>query len=182
MSTVEKLSIISQDDYLAGELCSEVRHEYVAGQIFAMVGGAWAHNVITGNVFTALHNHLRGKPCRVFMSDMKVKSEKANAYYYPDVVVSCETPSKHATFLEEPVLIIEVLSASTESIDRREKRFAYQAIRSLQEYVLIHQNKRKVEIYRSETESSWQLETYEYDEKVFFKVADLDVPMELIYA
>jgi Uma2 family endonuclease len=181
VSIVEKFSSITPAEYLSGELLSEIRHEYVAGQVFAMVGATRAHNVIAGNIFSVLHGRLRGKPCQVFMSDMKVRSDPADAYYYPDVVVSCEQSPAQSTFLREPLLIVEVLSAGTETIDRREKRLAYQALPSLQEYLLVAQERPQVEVFRRETEGVWLLETYGADESVLFRSIELELQMGLIY-
>jgi Uma2 family endonuclease len=181
MSTIEKFSPITPAEYLSGELLSEVRHEYVAGQVFAMVGATRAHNVIALNIATFLHGGLRGKPCQAFIADMKVRSDAVDAYYYPDVAVSCETARAQSTFLREPLLIVEVLSASTETIDRREKRLAYQAIPSLQEYLLVAQEAPRVEVFRREQEGGWLLETYGAGETVQFRSIELELPMELIY-
>src|SRR5690554_765826 len=84
-----KHRILSEEDYLRMELDSPVRHEYVAGEVFAMTGTTLRHNVIAGNLFVALRAHLRATPCRVFMADIRVRVEKANAHYYPDILVSC---------------------------------------------------------------------------------------------
>jgi Uma2 family endonuclease len=113
----EKLKI-SIDDYLEGELVSDIKYEYVNGEVFAMAGAKRAHNLIAGNIFATLHVHLRGMPCQVFNSNMKVGilNSTEDIFYYPDVHVSCE---KHCDdhYNTEPKLIVEVLSDSTERKD-----------------------------------------------------------------
>jgi Uma2 family endonuclease len=110
-------------DYLAFEESSAVRHEFVAGEIHAMGGASRAHNRLSLNLATAFQAKLRGGPCEVFMNDFKVRLEVAREefFYYPDVVVSCHPRDIEKYFLRSPTLVVEVLSPSTETIDRREK-------------------------------------------------------------
>jgi Uma2 family endonuclease len=132
---------ISEEEYLHLEAQSPVRHEYVKGETFAMTGGTLRHNVIAGNLFAPLRAHLRNTPCRAFMTDVRVRVAKANAYYYPDVVVSCARDAQpvnlNSAEVEDAVLLIEVLSEGTEATDRREKLLAYRTLASLSEYALI---------------------------------------------
>src|SRR2546423_8717771 len=92
METAKKLGMVTVGDYLSGELRSEVRHEYVGGSVYAMAGASEEHNAIAGNLFAALHAHLRGKPCRVFFVDMKVRLliTHTDIFYYPDLMVACD--------------------------------------------------------------------------------------------
>jgi Uma2 family endonuclease len=175
------ISTIGIEAYLAGEEAGKVRHEYVSGQLFAMVGASRAHNVITLNIAACLHAQLRGTPCRVFMADMKVRAKNADAFYYPDVVVSCEPPNDKALYLESPKLIVEVLSPATESIDRREKRLAYQHLQSLEEYVMTAQDTRRVEVYRPSLAGIWEVDTYESTETAMLRSLNLRLPLDLIY-
>jgi len=151
------LSRLSEQDYLRVELSSEMRHEYVDGEVYAMAGAGEAHNLIAGNVFAKLREFMRGGPCRVFISDMKLHVKTWKAYYYPDVMVTCDPADSQSHFKEQPVLVVEVLSPSTESTDRREKMLAYRTLSSLREYVLIAADKRQVEIYRRDERDEWQL-------------------------
>jgi len=98
------------------EAISPIKHEYVAGRMYAMTGTSDVHNVIAGNIYMLLRNHLKGTPCQVFMADVKVKLAEADAFYYPDVMVSCETPP-HPYYRQTPNLIVEVLSPSTAQHD-----------------------------------------------------------------
>lgn len=175
MALVEKLHPITIKEYLEGEKTSDVRHEYVAGAVYAMVGASGLHNLLTLAIAASLRQHLRGSPCHVFMSDMKVRVE--DAFYYPDVVVVCGTIDVGASYQTVPTLVVEVLSESTEARDRLEKRLAYQSLESLKEYVLVTQDKMRVEIYRR-VEDGWQLETYSYGDRVRFASIKHEVAIE----
>jgi len=148
---------LTADDYLAGELGSDIRHEYVDGEVYAMAGAGEPHNLIAGNVFAKLRSLVRGGPCRVFISDMKLHVADWDAFYYPDVMVVCDARDTHTHYKEFPSLVVEVLSPSTESIDRREKMLAYRTLPSLREYLLIAQDKRQVELYRRADNGAWYL-------------------------
>ena len=142
--------LISVEDYLVGEVISEVRHEYVGGEVYAMAGASNVHNIIAGNVFAALHYHLDGSPCVPYVSDMRVRVKAANEelFYYPDVMVACD-PTDHAKlWRDRPILIVEVSSPETTRIDAREKNWAYQTIPSLEIYVMISQTACAVTVYR----------------------------------
>ncbi len=141
---------LSVEDYIEGELHSEVKHEYLGGEVYAMAGASDAHNLIVGNLFAALHRHLRGGPCRVFMSDMKVRIQnmRDDYFYYPDVMVACRAEDKARYWREQPKLLVEVLSESTERVDTREKLFAYQTIADLEEYVVLAQDRREATVFR----------------------------------
>lgn len=147
---------MSVAEYLAFEESSAVRHEFVAGEIHAMGGSSRAHNKISGNVFAHLHTGLRGGPCEVFMNDFKVRLEVAREefFYYPDVVVSCHPQDIGKYFLSSPTLVVEVLSPSTETIDRRERHTHYRQAPTLEEYVLVAQDRRAVTVFRRAT--GWQ--------------------------
>jgi Uma2 family endonuclease len=177
---------LSEADYLAGEGASAIRHEYVAGEVFAMAGGSKAHNTISGNVFSLLRAALRGSGCQTFIADMRVRIATQSSYYYPDVVVTCapgdlaaDSPKDH---IASPGLIVEVLSPTTEAIDRREKMLAYRQIESLREYVLVDQEQRWVEVYRR-TESGWVADMYSPEDTVALNPsgAALDFHMAELY-
>ena len=133
---------LSVEDYLRYEEGSEIRHEYVSGVRYAMSGVSEPHHLITGNLFAALHTHLRGGPCRTYMSDFKLRLQidQDDLFYYPDVMVACEREGVEKYYLRYPQLIVEVLSPSTASIDRREKRMHYARIRTVEEYVIASQD------------------------------------------
>ncbi len=182
MTEHARLYPTSVEEYLQGELVSEVRHEYVAGQVFAMVGGTRGHNLVALNIAAFLHAHLKGGPCFAYMSDMKVRIEAADAFYYPDVVVSCESLAMSDVFLREPVLIFEVLSPSTETTDRREKCLNYQKLPSLQEYVLVSPEEVRVEVYRRRGEAL-ELDIYgEEDTAIGLRSVKANLPLAEVYA
>ena len=178
------LTQLSEHDYLEGELGSPTRHEFVAGEVFAMAGGSKAHNLISLNVALLLRNALRGSGCQTFIADMRVHIAALSSYYYPDVVVTCasadlgdDAPKNH---IESPDLIVEVLSPATEAIDRREKMLAYRHLGSLSEYVLIDQERRWVEVYRR-TESGWVADLYSPDDEITLATGKLSCSMDELY-
>ncbi len=157
-STATQLGI-SVEDYLEGELRSEVKHEYVNGEVYAMVGVTVFHNVIAVNCLVWLHPRLQS-PCVALIGEVKarVQTETEDHFYYPDVMVACDEGDLDSYYRSQPCLIIEVLSDSTERRDRADKFFAYRKLPSLREYVLIAQDSYRVEVYRRNTQ--WDLEIY----------------------
>jgi Uma2 family endonuclease len=152
---------IVSEDYLKEEADSPVKHEYRQGQIHAMAGASNSHVLITVNLTTMLRNHVRGSGCRVYASDTKAHIESINAYYYPDVMVSCDQRDRSFdNFLRYPCLIVEVLSTTTEAFDRGDKFADYRCLESLQEYVLISQTRMNAECFRRNTEGQWVLYPY----------------------
>lgn len=129
---------MSPEDYLTGEETSRVKNDYVAGEVFAIPGAGEAHVTVAGNLFILLRNHVRGGPCRVYISDMKVRVEKADAYYSPDVFITCDpADGRENLFKCNPTLVVEVLSEFTAAFDQGAKFAHYRQLESLQEYVLI---------------------------------------------
>lgn len=136
------------EQYLELEQASQERHEYLDGRIHAMTGGTPAHALIAGNVIASLHAALRGRPCRVFTSDLKIRVEATGLHTYPDVSAICGDPrlgGAHGELLLNPSVLVEVLSPSTERYDRGEKFVHYRQIPSLREYVLVWQDWMHVE-------------------------------------
>jgi len=174
MSQTANKSSIDVEDYLAGELVSEVRHEYVNGEVFAMVGTSVGHNLIALNLASTLTQHLRGGQCRALMSDVKVRirTHRDDRFYYPDLAVTCSNLKPSDYYTESPVLICEVLSDSTERQDRADKFYAYRKLASLQEYVLVAQDLMRVEVYRRNT--GWELEVYGAEDRVRLESVGLE--------
>ncbi|MGH8501210.1 MAG: Uma2 family endonuclease [Gammaproteobacteria bacterium] len=179
MASVRRIDWLSVEDYLVAEEVAEVRHEYVAGAVYAMVGATARHNRIAVRLASRLESHLAGSPCQTFISDMKVCA--ADAFYYPDVIVTCQPVAPEAVYLTEPVLIAEVLSESTEGRDRLEKWAAYRALPSLREYVLIAQDRPAVEVYRR-NEEGWDQISLDSGETMELVSLDLEVPLDELYA
>src|SRR2546423_15198774 len=125
---------ISVEDDLAGEEASEIKHEYLAGVVYAMVGTSKEHNRIAQNIAFAARPRLKGNPGELFISDVKVRVAALgdDVFYYPDVMVGCDPRDTHRLYLCYPRILVEVSSKSTERLDRREKRWAYQTIETLE--------------------------------------------------
>ena len=186
MTALAADTFIPVEDYLSGEQLSEVRHEYIGGEVHAMAGASKSHNDIAGSIYSALRAHLKGKPCRAYMADVKVRLEVLgdDIFYYPDVLVACDPRDKHPLFMCFPIVIVEVLSDvlsdSTERIDRREKFWSYTRIETLEEYVLVAQEKREVTIFRRA--NGWQAEVLR-DETEVLRLTSLEFtqPLQDIY-
>lgn len=182
MQTAAKHDFVSVEDYLIAEAASEVRHEYLGGLVYAMAGETRDHNQIVGNVYFALRQHLKGKPCQLYMSDIRVNFDLRNDeyYYYPDLVVTCDRRDSHQRFVRHPKLIIEVLSESTERVDKREKFFAYTSIKSLEEYVLVSQEAREVTVFRRADD--WKAVPYSGAKtKLVLKSLKVTLPLSAVY-
>jgi Uma2 family endonuclease len=171
---------ISIEQYLEAELTAPVKHEYVAGHIYAMVGTSKAHNRIAINLTAALNTHLRGGPCQVFIADIKVYVKNAAAFYYPDVVVTCDRGDSDPYVVTKPLLIVEVLSPSTERIDRAEKLRNYRQLDSLEEYVLITPETKEAEVHRR-VEGLWKVEAYAGEGNIQLASVGLILAMEEVF-
>jgi Uma2 family endonuclease len=184
MDTIE-YEPISEEEYQRLEAQSPVRHEYVNGEVFAMTGGTLRHNVIAANLLVALRNRLRSTSCQAFINDVRLRVEQAHAYYYPDLLVTCsrsgEQLDMNAMQVDDAVLVIEVLSTSTEATDRREKLIAYRTLGNLCEYVLISQDEPRVEIHRRRGDIGWERIEHSGLETVHLASIDLDIAMRDIY-
>ena len=146
-AAAEKLRM-SEADYLDWESRAKEKHEYVAGEIFAMAGASERHNRIAGNVFFHLRQATRGHSCRAFMADMKLRIADHRSYYYPDVMLVCDDSDNHPIYKTAPCFIAEVLSPGTQRYDRGDMRLAFFRLPSLSEYILIAQDRMRVEIFR----------------------------------
>lgn len=159
---LQQTTHITPEEYLAGEPLADFKSEYVDGEIEAMAGASDQHVTITGNSFALLKAHLRGSGCRIYASDMKVRVEADNAYYYPDVLVSCDEKDQQPEqdyAKRQPKLIIEVLSPSTADKDRGSKFASYRKLSSLEEYLLIDQADYYMELFRRQNGDEWVLMT-----------------------
>ena len=170
------------EDYLAWEELQEEKHEYVNAEVFAMGGARREHVVVAGNIFAALKQHLRGTPCQVYISDMKLSVEQVDAFYYPDVMVSCDKNDQKADqFLSNPSLIVEVLSDSTEAYDRGIKFAAYRQLSSLKEYVLVDINTLTVECFRRTEDNNWLLHVTTEQDTCRFDSLELSIAMTDVF-
>ncbi|MEO6393058.1 MAG: Uma2 family endonuclease [Pyrinomonadaceae bacterium] len=154
---------ISAEEYLRVEREADFKSEYVDGRIYAMSGGSPAHQTIAFNLTGELYSQLRDAPCRGFTSDAKVRTPTDNLYTYPDLTVVCGEPvyaDAKGDVLDNPVLIVEILSPTTEAFDRGRKFARYQEIVTLTDYVLIAQNEPRVEHFVRQPDGSWNLRPY----------------------
>ncbi|MEM9264762.1 MAG: Uma2 family endonuclease [Cyanobacteria bacterium P01_F01_bin.13] len=159
---------LSVDEYLRLEAESPIKHEYIDGKVYAMAGATDSHVTIAGNLFAALRAHIRGTGCRLYISDMKARVEARNRFFYPDVMVTCDPRDQETdTYKRFPKLVVEVLSKSTEAFDRGDKFAAYQALESLQEYVLINTHCQRLEIFRRNEAGQWVLQFYTLEDETF---------------
>lgn len=181
MPDLAETPLLSVADYLAGEAASPVKHEYVAGEVFAMAGASEAHVTVAGNVFALLRAHVRGSPCRVYIADMKLRVERAEAFFYPDVFATCASAdTTRPTFKQDATLVIEVLSESTEAYDRGAKFAAYRQLPTLEEYVLIDARTRAVELFRRHPEG-WILQSVPEDGQLELRSLDFRCGLDAIY-
>lgn len=151
---------LTQEDYLAIERKAEFKSEYYKGEMFAMAGATRAHVVICDNLTTIFHIRMRGRPCQSFSSEMRVKAEEAGLYTYPDISVACEDinfEDEELDILTNPVVLIEILSKSTEGYDRGKKFELYRKLKSLREYVMIAQDRPHVEVFKRNDGDQWTL-------------------------
>jgi Uma2 family endonuclease len=165
----QRKTLLTPEEYLAIERGSEIKHEYFAGEMFAMVGASKRHNLIAANVIRVLGNQLLNRPCNVYPSDMRVKASATGKYTYPDVVVACEEEKfddAEKDTLLNPVVVIEILSESTEAYDRGKKFEHYQTIESLTEYLLVAQDPYRVEQYVRQSNREWKYSEYHDTEDV----------------
>jgi Uma2 family endonuclease len=184
MSHAAPIPRIAYADYLAAEERAEVKHEFVRGEVFAMAGGTPEHGALAANVIALLVAGVRGARCRVFSSDVRVRIEAADAAVYPDASVVCdalERADDDPNAIVNPVVLVEVLSDSTEAYDRGDKTGYYRSIPSVREILLVSQRAPKLELYRREDAGRWVfLEAGAGDT---LKLASLDValPVDDIY-
>jgi Uma2 family endonuclease len=158
---VAQPQLMTPQTYLEWEEQQPLKYEYTGGEVFAMTGGTIPHNDIALNLASALKSDLRGKGCKVQMADVKVGISQNGPFYYPDVIVSCDARDQTAQrILYHPCLIVEVLSPSTEAVDRGKKFRHYRQIKTLREYVLIDADRMNVECYRLNEKGKWELTTY----------------------
>lgn len=182
MPMIKPNQTISETDYLDGEQTSEVKHEYVDGDVYAMAGASKNHERISLNVLTKFAIHLVNSPCEAFGSDMKVRTANGN-YRYPDGMVVGENDDDDDYYTESPVILVEVVSRSTRKTDKLIKRLEYINIPSLKEYVLIEQDHVDVTVYRCPTENNqgWVHTDYFLGDEVTFESIGLTLSVAEIY-
>lgn len=184
MSSVAANTHITPEAYLASERRAKYKSEYIYGEIFAMSGASNAHNLITLDIATELNIQSRSRGCFVYTSDMRVRTSPTGAYFYPDVVVVCDKPRFEDNVFDtllNPILIVEVLSPSTETYDRGEKFAHYQELVSLREYILVAQDRVNVEHHRL-IETQWVRKEFHSPEDVLLlNSIECKLPLRDIY-
>lgn len=184
MQTNLKTRKYTPEEYLALEDAAEFRSEYENGEIVAMAGGSLNHSQITNNIARFVGNKI-SENCSSLSSEVKVWVESIGKFYYPDALVFCDEPNFHLERTDtiiNPVLIVEVLSDSTEAKDRGEKFFAYQTLESLQEYVLVSQNRAVVEQFIKQSDGSWKyLATIGLESSVKLESIDVELSLQEVY-
>ena len=174
---------ISEEAYFALERQTGIRHEFMDGYVYAMVGGSLNHAMLVGTLSREIGNHLKGKPCRVFAESTKVKIPSLRSgesrFFYPDVVVDCTIEKADGNMLTTPVLVVEVLSASTHKHDETTKFQVYAGIPTLQEYILVEQSSVRIEIQRRRT--NWSIEKFFLGDSITMESIGLTLAVEDIY-
>lgn len=158
-TALQSPSPISVADYLASEQHTDIKHEYLAGDLVAMGGASDRHGLIAGSLHALLLPHARRKGCQMFIADMKVRidHEGDSWFYYPDLVLTCDPSDRESPYYRRnPCLLVEVLSPSTEQTDAREKLLAYRLLPGLREYLLLRQDRLEAVLYQKNTEGRWQ--------------------------
>ena len=177
--------VYTPEEYLAFEAKAEVRHEFINGEVIPMAGGTTKHNLITGNLYIALRLALKDRNAPVYMENVKLWIPSVNVFTYPDVMVLVGNPVYYGegqTTVMNPVVIIDVLSDSTRNYDQGEKFRFYRSLESLQEYVLVDQDKSVVMVYRRGTAKDWNLQILEdATEVVQLNSVGVEVALSVIY-
>lgn len=170
---------LTEADYLAGEAVGDVRHELVGGDVHAMAGASERHNRIAGNVFFHLRAATRGKTCRAFMADMKLRLAQGALFYYPDIMLVCDPADDHPLYKQTPCFIAEVLSPATSKIDVREKLAAYRALPSLRYYLLVDADRLWAKCYSIDATGQWFEQELSPEDRLAITCGDARVALTL---
>ncbi len=182
MGLPQAQATLTRAEFVTWENQQPDKHEFVAGEVFAMVGARRAHVTISLNIAARLKDHLRGGPCRAYMADMKLEVQTADAIFYPDVMVTCHPDDLKAEMvMHHPRAIIEVLSESTAAYDRGDKFAAYRQVDSLQEYALIDPDQRRVEVFRRMDNGDWLLAASESGQGLILKSLDFTAGLDAVF-
>ncbi len=173
----------SPQDYLEWEDLQDHKSEYFAGEVFAQAGASSKHTEIAGNLFAFAHAHLKGKPCRAYIADMKLRVSEVDAFFYPDVMVTCDLRDRDTDMYKQyPVLIAEILSESTAEYDRTFKFTCYQKITTLRDYLLISQDVYSIEHFHLNDSGEWVRIVYTFNDLFHLGCIHLDVAVSDVYA
>ena len=185
MSSAPKRKL-TEEEYLAIERTATSRSIFYRGEMYAMSGAKESHVLVVANLLANIWNQFEDRPCRVYASDMRVKNARTGSYFYPDVAALCEEPKfadSQSDTLVNPQVIIEVLSESTESFDRGGKFEDYQLLDSLDIYVLVAQDKPRVELYHKQADGSWNYTSKnQLSDVLSLHSIDVQISLDKIYA
>jgi len=170
-------TVLSVDDYLRLEASTDIKHQLIDGEIYAMGGASENHNLLAGNIFNEFKNRLKGRSCRMFMADMKLKVEED--FFYPDVMVVCREDNENPYYKTAPTVIVEVLSKTTRKFDQSQKRLRCQSLPTLGEYLLVEQDKGEIQVFSRK--DGWQSNYYYLGDEIVFPSLDIAVPVAAIY-
>lgn len=179
MSHAQSHTFLSEDDYLRLEEQAATRHELVDGEMYAMAGGSERHNRITLNIAYHLRAVTRGKPCRAFMADMKLRVAAGTTYYYPDVMLVCDPADDHPIYKRAPCFIAEVLSPATASVDLREKWHAYRTLPSLRYYLLVDAERLWAKVFFRHEGEGWFEQELSPEDRLEVTCGDLHLVLTL---
>ncbi len=183
--TAQPKQVYSVEAYLVIERAGSLKHEYYHGEIFALAGSSEAHNIILTNIITSLNMQLRKRPCKVYPSDMRLKIPKTGLYTYPDASIVCGTPhfdDVERDTLLNPLIVIEILSPSTERYDRGKKFQNYRTVATLQEYILVSQDDYHIEHYINQNDGNWLLTAYDsVHTTLHLRAIDCTLALEDVY-
>lgn len=185
MAIPADVTVLDAATYLARDREAALRHELIDGRMVAMAGASYVHNLIVANLLTSLSTAVRGGPCRALVNDMRVKVERTGLYAYPDLLLHCEAPlfeDDRADVLLNPVAIFEVLSPSTEAFDRGEKFAHYRRIPGLRDYLLVSQQRPRIEHFQRQGELWVMQEASEPGESIEIAASKTRIELSSIYA
>jgi len=185
MSSLAAQTYLSPEEYLAWERKADIKHEYLRGAIIAMSGASYQHTILTMNISGELYTQLKGTACTVHTNDMRVRTSPEISYFYPDVVVVCNTPRFEDNAFDtllNPIVLVEVLAPSTQAYDRGEKFKHYQQLTSLQEYVLVSQDRVCVEHYFREGTDGLRTEFHKLDNVMPLNSIECELCLRDIYS
>jgi Uma2 family endonuclease len=170
-------------EFLAWDATQTLKHEFVRGDVFAMAGGEDRNQTVAGSIYIALRQHLRGGPCRVYGSDVKLRVEAADCFFYPDLMVTCSSVDLQDRLIKrEPSLVVEVLSPSTAAYDRGDKFAAYRQLPTLQEYLLVDVDRQRCDLFRKGADGLWVLHPTQGEEPLQLASVGLLVTADALWA
>ncbi|MGN7612047.1 Uma2 family endonuclease [Magnetococcales bacterium HHB-1] len=179
MDSAQELLPITEEEYLEGERLSNVKHEYINGYIYAMVGVKRHHSILSSAINREISYHLKGVACNAHHGEFKLKV--GSDYFYPDLMVECDETTDNTLYTETPILIVEVTSKSTCKYDRTYKLNVYRMIPSLKEYVIIEQYTTLIEVYKR-VEKSWLCTQYRSGDRFMLESIGLELFVDEIYS